>query len=167
MLGLAVYLQAALLSQSSGPLNIDIPDGQDSNKTTLTFPWPAKGEDGYGEDFIKSVEVSLWITHSYVSELEAYLTYEGRRFALVKGAGGETADFGEDGAYFTIADYGVCIASQYEEPGNTKVYMPDSQTFEEVFENMVPYGTWELEVMDTVSEDAGVLKYFEINIETT
>lgn len=79
------------------------------------------------------------------------MTFEGRRFDLVKNAGGSTANFGATEAYFELADYGVCIASQYVSPGNTKVYMPDSQTFEEVFENMVPYGVWELEVKDTVS----------------
>jgi len=31
----------------------------------------------------------------------------------VKGAGGSDVDFGTEAAPFTLADYGVCIASQY------------------------------------------------------
>lgn len=45
--------------------------------------------------------------------------------------------------------------------------MPDSQTFEEVFENMVPYGLWELEITDLYGDDEGYLYYFEIEIITS
>ena len=46
--------------------------------------------------------------------------------------------------------------------------MPDSQTFEEVFENMIPYGIWELEIIDINENDiTGDLNHFQIDIETS
>jgi subtilisin-like proprotein convertase family protein len=108
-----------------------------------------------------NVEVTLDITHSYVGDLQAFLTSpSGRRVLLFSGDGGQYNDFHNltfsDSALRSIDTIGF---NDLPYSGTWKPEVPLN-----TFNGDDLHGIWTLSITDTVAGDEGVLNSWSLNI---
>ena len=137
---------------STGTISVAIPD-----VTTVTSSLAVSGVTGQ----ISDVDVTLNITHTWDSDLAAYLISPlGSRVELFAGVGSDGDNFTntvlDDEAGTAIAAGTAPFTGNYRPVGSLAA-----------FDGQLPNGTWQLEITDAWGGDTGILTNWSLTLTTS
>ncbi len=108
---------------------------------------------------IEDVDVKLYITHTWDSDLDVYLIHGGVTVELFTDVGGSGNDFRD-----TVLDDEAPISILSGFPPFTGRYGPEGRLSD--FDGMNAQGTWQLKIVDDAGQDYGNLQSWSIIIES-